>query len=119
MDPQLISGAAGVAACLGADFAKVNYPKAWDGKTRPESLAVAAEAAGRTGIICSGGGSLPPHEFLQRLHDQIHISGCKGAATGRNIHQKDTESAIKMTAACHAIICEGASVEEAMSIYEN
>ena len=119
MDPQLISGAAGVAACLGADFAKVNYPKAWDGKTRPESLAVAAEAAGRTGIICSGGGSLPPHEFLQRLHDQIHISGCKGAATGRNIHQKDTESAIKMTAACHAIICQGASVEEAMLIYEN
>ena len=43
MDPQLISGATGVAACLGADFAKVNYPKAWDGKTRPESLAVAAE----------------------------------------------------------------------------
>ena len=25
-DPQLISGAAGVAACIGADFAKVNYP---------------------------------------------------------------------------------------------
>ena len=32
-DPQLIAGAAGVAGCLGADFAKVNYPKAWDGMT--------------------------------------------------------------------------------------
>ena len=30
MDAQLISGAAGVAACIGADFAKVNYPNSFD-----------------------------------------------------------------------------------------
>jgi class I fructose-bisphosphate aldolase len=118
-DPQLISGAAGVAACIGADFAKVNYPKAWEGMTQPESLAIASQAAGRTGIICSGGGTLPPKEFLQRLWDQMNISGCRGAATGRNIHQKETEEAVRMTAACHAIICKGASVEEALSIYNN
>ena len=118
-DPQLISGAAGVAACIGADFAKVNYPKAWEGMTQPESLAIASQAAGRTGIICSGGGTLPPEEFLQRLWDQMNISGCSGAATGRNIHQKETEDAVRMTAACHAIICEGASVEDALSIYNN
>jgi len=118
-DPQLISGAAGVAACIGADFAKVNYPKAWEGMTQPESLAIASQAAGRTGIICSGGGTLPPKEFLQRLWDQMNISGCRGAATGRNIHQKETEDAVRMTAACHAIICKGASVEEALSIYKN
>jgi DhnA family fructose-bisphosphate aldolase class Ia len=117
--PQLISGAAGVAACIGADFAKVNYPRAWEGMSQPESLAVACEAAGRTRIICSGGGSLPPEDFLQRLHDQISISGCSGAATGRNIHQKTTEDAVRMTAACKAIICDGASVEEALSIYQN
>ena len=117
-DPQLIAGAAGVAGCLGADFAKVNYPKAWDGMTEAESFKVAVEAAGRTSIICSGGGSLPPRDFLQRLHDQINISGCRGAATGRNIHQKSTEEAVRMTAACHAIICEGASVEAAMKIFE-
>lgn len=117
-DPQLISGAAGVAACLGADFAKVNYPRAWDGMTQPESFRVAVEAAGRTGIICSGGGSLPARDFLQRLHDQVNISGCRGAATGRNIHQKSTEEAVRMTAACHAIICAGASVDEAMAIFE-
>ena len=118
-DPQLISGAAGVAACIGADFAKVNYPKAWEGMTQPESLAIASQAAGRTGIICSGGGTLPPEEFLQRLWDQMNISGCRGAATGRNIHQKETEEAVRMTAACHAIICKGASVQEALSIYNN
>ena len=56
--------------------------------------------------------------FLKRLHEQIHVSGCRGAATGRNIHQKGTEEAVRMTAACHAIICEGASVEEALAIFE-
>ena len=95
----------------------MNYPEAWEGMTQPESFQIAVEAAGRTGIICSGGGSLPPREFLQRLHDQINIAGCRGAATGRNIHQKPTEEAVRMTAACHAIICEGASVDEAMKIF--
>ena len=118
-DPQLISGAAGVAACIGADFAKVNYPAEFEGMTRPESLAIASQAAGRTGIICSGGGSLPPKEFLQRLWDQMNTGNCRGAATGRNIHQKGTQDAMKMTAACHAIICESASVEEAFNIYNS
>lgn len=118
MDPQLISGAAGVALCIGADFTKVNYPRAFDNMSQAESLAVAVEAAGRTGIICSGGGSLPAKEFLQRLWEQINISGAQGAATGRNIHQKGTEEAVKMAAACHAIICEEASVEEALAIFE-
>ncbi|MDP6870008.1 MAG: hypothetical protein QGI21_04475 [Candidatus Poseidoniaceae archaeon] len=116
-DPQLISGAAGVAACIGADFAKVNYPRGWDGMSQPESLAIAVEAAGRTGIICSGGGSLPADEFLGRLVDQMQISGCRGAATGRNIHQKNTGDAVRMTAACKAVICDGASLKEALDIY--
>ena len=118
MDPQLISGAAGVALCIGADFTKVNYPSAFDNMSQAESLAVAVEAAGRTGVICSGGGSLPAKEFLQRLWEQINISGAQGAATGRNIHQKGTEEAVKMAAACHAIICEEASVDEALAIFE-
>ena len=118
-DPQLIAGAAGVAACIGADFAKVNYPTGFSAMSRSESLAVASQAAGRTGIICSGGSSMSPKEFLQRLWEQMNIGNCRGAATGRNIHQKGTENAIKMTAACHAIICENASVEQALAIYNS
>jgi len=116
-DPQLISGAAGVALCIGADFTKVNYPTPFEGMTAPESLGVAVEAAGRTGLICSGGGSLPPREFLERLWEQINISGARGAATGRNIHQKSTDEGVRMTAACYAIICQGSSVEEALAIF--
>ncbi len=119
-DPQLISGASGLACSIGADFTKVNYPKAgFDGMTVPESLGVAVESAGRTGLICSGGGSLPPEDFLKRLWEQVNISGARGAATGRNIHQKQVEDAVKMCAACHAIICNDSSVEDALKIYNS
>lgn len=118
-DAQLISGAAGVACAIGADFTKVNYPAEFEGMSKPESLAVAVEAAGRTGLICSGGGSLPPRDFLQRLWEQVNISGVRGAATGRNIHQKPTDSAVRMVAACHSIICAGADVDTALALFEN
>jgi len=51
------------------------------------------------------------------LVDQMQVSGCRGAATGRNIHQKSTEEAVRMTAACKAVICDGAGLEEALAIY--
>ena len=112
-DPQLISGAAGVALCIGADFTKVNYPRAYGEMTQPESLHIAVESAGRTGIICSGGGSLPVLEFLQRLWEQVNVSGVRGAATGRNIHQKSTDEGVKMCAAIHQILCKGSTADEA------
>ena len=95
----------------------MNYPRAFEGMTQAESLGIAAQAAGRCGIICSGGGSLPPEEFLARLVEQMKVSGCRGAATGRNIHQKGTEDAVRMTAACKAVICDGAELDEALAIY--
>ena len=95
----------------------MNYPTPFKGMTAPESLGIAVEAAGRTGVICSGGGSLPPRDFLQRLWDQINVSGARGAATGRNIHQKSTDEGVRMAAACHAIICSDSSVEDALAIF--
>lgn len=125
-DPHLIAGAAGVAACLGSDFAKVNYPKipadggtAFDGKpysSVAEAFKEAVVAAGRTGVVCAGGSSTDNKKFLQNLHDQIHISGAMGNATGRNIHQHGLDDAVKMTNAIYAITVEGKSVEEAMEI---
>ena len=46
-DPHLIAGATGVAACLGADFVKVNYPKK-EGCESKEILKEAIMAAGQT-----------------------------------------------------------------------
>jgi len=116
-DPHLIAGAAGVGACLGADFVKVNYPKPKQGSA-PEAFREAIAAAGRhTRVITAGGSSKPVREFLQETHDQIHLSGCYGSATGRNIHQKELEQAVRMANATFAVVVEGKSVDEAMKVY--
>jgi fructose-bisphosphate aldolase/6-deoxy-5-ketofructose 1-phosphate synthase len=115
-DPHLIAGATGVAACLGSDFVKVNYPEQ-EGSESREIFKEAIRSAGRTKVVCAGGASDEVESFLKRLHDQIHVSGAAGNATGRNIHQKSLEEAIKMCNAIYAITVEGSSVEEALDIY--
>ena len=115
-DPHLIAGATGVAACLGSDFVKVNYPKK-EGHESKEILKEAVMAAGRTKVVCAGGSSVDVQGFLQRLHDQIFVSGASGNATGRNIHQKSLKEAIRMCNAIYAITVDGETVDEAMKIY--
>lgn len=117
-DPHLIAGAAGMGACLGADFVKVNYPKPKEGKAA-EAFKEAIMAAGkRTGVITAGGGSKAVRDFLQETWDQINISGCRGNATGRNIHQKPLDEAIRLANSISAITLDGKSVVEAMQVYE-
>ena len=115
-DPHLIAGATGVAACLGSDFVKVNYPKK-EGYESKEVFKEAVMAAGRTKVVCAGGSSDDVEVFLKRLHDQIHVSRASGNATGRNIHQKSLKAAIRMCNAIYAITVDGKTVNEAMQIY--
>lgn len=116
-DPHLIAGACGVGAALGSDFVKVNYPEK-KGFRSEEVFKEAVRAAGRCKVICAGGSSIHVKPFLQRLHDQIFICGARGNATGRNIHQKPLDTAIRMCAAISAITLRGKSVEEALRVYE-
>ena len=116
-DPDLIAGATGIAATLGADFVKVNYPKK-EGQKSSEIFKQAILAAGKTKVVCAGGSSKPPKEFLQDLHDQIFISGASGNATGRNIHQKSFQEAVQITNAITAITVYSKSVDEALKIYQ-
>uniref|UniRef100_A9A804 fructose-bisphosphate aldolase n=1 Tax=Methanococcus maripaludis (strain C6 / ATCC BAA-1332) TaxID=444158 RepID=A9A804_METM6 len=113
-DSELIAGATGVAACLGADFVKVNYPKS---ENPAESFKEAVMAAGRTKVVCAGGSSTDIESFLKQLYEQIHISGASGNATGRNIHQKSLPDAISMCNAIYAITIDGKTVSEALNIY--
>jgi fructose-bisphosphate aldolase/6-deoxy-5-ketofructose 1-phosphate synthase len=115
-DPHLIAGAAGVGACLGTDFVKVNYPKK-EGVDPAAALKEAILAAGRTQVVCAGGESDDVKFFLQRLYDQIHVSGAAGNATGRNIHQKSLQEAVRMCNAIYAVTVEDRSVEHAYKIY--
>lgn len=115
-DPNLIAGAAGAVGCLGADFVKVNAPKA-EGKNAAELLQQATKAAGRTGVVCAGGGSDAAETFLKKLYDQIHIGGTRGNATGRNIHQKPLAEAVRMCNAISAITFEDKTAEQAINLY--
>ena len=116
-DPHLIAGCAGLAAALGADFCKVNYPRTTGDQTVAEAFREAVRAAGRTRLITAGGEGTGVEPFLQTLHDQIFISGANGSATGRNIHQKPLAEAVQMTKAISSITYGGSSVEEALAVY--
>lgn len=115
-DPALIAGAAGVALCLGADFVKVNPPKPEQG-TPAEALKIASMASGRCGLVCAGGSTVDAQTFLTQLYDQIHTGGASGNATGRNIHQRSLDEAVRLTKAISAITLADASVEEALAIF--
>ncbi|MCL2631875.1 MAG: aldolase [Coriobacteriia bacterium] len=116
-EASLIAGAAGVALCLGADFVKVNPPDATDTASSAELLAIASVAAGRTGLVCAGGSTVDAEKFLSQLHDQIHIGGAVGNATGRNIHQRSLGEAINLTKAISAITLADYDVQEALDVF--
>jgi len=117
-DPKTIAGACGIAACLGADFVKVNMPVVKGKKVSAfDAFKEAILAAGRTKVVCDGSSSSGERAFLKQLHEQIHISGTSGNATGRNVHQKSLREAIRFCNAINAIAVEGKSVDEAMKIY--
>lgn len=114
-DAHLIAGAAGVGHTLGADFVKVNYPAS---ENAPSDFVEAIEAAGRTGVLCSGGSKKDEKAFLEELHSQIHESGARGTATGRNIYQRPVDEAVRMADAISSIVYYGHSVEDALAILQ-
>ncbi|MGI6216029.1 MAG: hypothetical protein ACOYIK_00295 [Coriobacteriales bacterium] len=116
-DAQLIAGAAGVALCLGADFVKVNPPHPTDDATSAELLKLASTAAGRTKLVCAGGSTVDPETFLTQLYDQIHIGGASGNATGRNIHQRSLDEAVRLTKAISAITLADYDAQEALDVF--
>jgi len=116
-DAHLIAGVAGLVACLGADFVKLNPPQgAPEGPAK--ALREAVQAAGRTRVICAGGKETGVKEFLTRLHEQIHVGGTAGNATGRNIHQRPLDEAVRFCNALAAITFDGADVDRALAVYE-
>jgi class I fructose-bisphosphate aldolase len=117
-DPHLIAGAAGAAVCLGADFVKVNPPKGTDEKSSAELLKEASAAAGRTGLVCAGGSTVDARTFLTQLWEQIHVGGASGNATGRTIHQRSLDEAVRLTKAISAITLADYSAEDALAVFE-
>ena len=117
-DAHLIAGAAGAALCLGSDFVKVNPPKGTDVASSAELLKEAASASGRTGLVCAGGSTVDAKTFLTQLWVQIHVGGASGNATGRNIHQRGLDEAVRLTKAISAITLGDAAVDSALAVFE-
>ncbi|MFC1842029.1 aldolase [Candidatus Dependentiae bacterium] len=96
-DADLLAGAAGVAAALGADFAKLNPTE------KLQDLRQAIEAAGKTKIICSGGPKKDAKLFLQTIREQLKM-GTSGVAIGRNIYQNTLKQAVNITQAVSDLV---------------
>lgn len=112
---EIIAGAAGVALCLGADFVKVNPPEPTQDFDGAFLLGQATRAAGKTGVLCSGGSLKEPALFLKELYLQLHTGNTRGAAIGRNIHQKTLSEALAFSHAIAKLVFENASLEEALA----
>lgn len=95
---ELLAGAAGIAATLGADFVKIKSPQKMD------DLRVACSAAGNTKLICAGGKAVDPEQFLQTVREQLQTGGTAGCAVGRNIFQKSLPDAVAFTEKLAAIV---------------
>lgn len=98
-DPQLLAGATGVAAALGADFVKIHPPRNLD------ALPAIIKAAGNTKVVCAGGEHITPDAFLNALFAQLS-QGTSGAAIGRNLFQHALPDAIKLSKSVSALIYE-------------
>jgi fructose-bisphosphate aldolase/6-deoxy-5-ketofructose 1-phosphate synthase len=118
-DPELIAGAAGVAATLGADFVKLKAPHESEEKTSAQWLNIATQAAGNTKIICAGGSRKNPEALLTEIYSQLHQGNTAGSAIGRNIFQYSLTDAIAITKALNALIYENKTVQESLKIIES
>ena len=78
---------------------------------------VASTAAGRTGLVCAGGSTVDAETFLTQLYDQIHTGGAVGNATGRNIHQRSLDEAVRLTKAISAITLADYTVADALKVF--
>jgi fructose-bisphosphate aldolase/6-deoxy-5-ketofructose 1-phosphate synthase len=112
IDAHLTAGLAGLGACLGADFIKLIPPVAMTKANYAEIIA----AAGRSGVIFSGGASVNPKKFLTTLATQI-ANGARGSATGRNLHQRPLDEAVRLANAITAISLAGYTADQAYRIY--
>jgi fructose-bisphosphate aldolase/6-deoxy-5-ketofructose 1-phosphate synthase len=60
---------------------------------------------------------MDPVTFLHELHEQIHLGGASGNATGRNIHQRALPEAIRLCNAISALTFDNADMKSALEIF--
>jgi len=94
---------------LGADVTKVKYPGSM------EAMGEAVEVAGRSKVVMSGGSKTDDAAFLRTVEAAME-AGADGLAVGRNVWQR--KNPIEILDALEAVVFEGASAEEALTLAE-
>ena len=95
-ESSLLTGAAGVATALGADFVVKFITQAVPTPQRQSLLELISQAAGTTKVIHAGGAAYDTTELLQTIKMQLS-SGSSGVAIGRNIYQHSLADALKLS----------------------
>ncbi|WP_435364142.1 class I fructose-bisphosphate aldolase [Haloarchaeobius sp. DYHT-AS-18] len=107
--PSTIAYATRVALELGADLAKVKYPRS------PEAMAWACDAAADMPVVLSGGSKTSSRAFLDLVETAME-AGASGLAVGRNVWQADDPHAL--LDALEQVVFEGESAANAASALE-
>jgi predicted phospho-2-dehydro-3-deoxyheptonate aldolase len=103
----VVAHAARIGAELGADIIKTNYTGDID------SFKTVIECCPAPVVIAGGPKCKSLEEILQTIHDSMK-AGAAGLSIGRNVFQ--CEKPTQIARALHAIVHEGASVEQALKI---
>lgn len=94
--PEMLAGAAGVAASLGADFVQLPAPQAHGPAEQAQALRQAVGAAGTTGVVCSGGTMSTPEAFITNVKAQLSIAGARGLCVGAPVFQRSVDDAVSL-----------------------
>lgn len=88
---------------LGADIAKVKYPRSG------EAMTDAVDAAGDVHVVLSGGSKTDDNEFLSLVETAMN-AGASGLAVGRNVWQR--EDPVEILDALGSIMFDDATAEQ-------
>ena len=103
IDNNILAYSARIGLELGADLVKMKY------NGDKDAFKWVVKNAGRTRVLCAGGGKLEPNAFLRNVRD-IMDTGAVGMAMGRNVWQAQKPFAI--TKAVQDIVHKNKSYEE-------
>ena len=103
--PEVIAYATRLALELGADIAKVKYPRS------PEAMKWAVDAAGDCNVVLSGGSKVDDYQFLSTVETAMD-AGAAGLAVGRNVWQH--EEPRRILDALERVVFEGATADTAL-----
>jgi class I fructose-bisphosphate aldolase len=104
-----------VAAELGADVVKVNFPRPdrrdgvpapYDREVSPQgAVAAVVRSAGRALVLLSGGEKAPDEEILDRAREAME-AGATGFIFGRNVWQREHDESLRFAARLREILAK-------------